>query len=99
MKETPNTCYKYRWVLEIFTAITFSGIYFGYSSVVGIHNSLQEMFKDDKKVSENFEFYYNTIYSAFAIPNIIFPFITGRLSDIFGNRGLIFAICIAGVIG
>lgn len=40
---------------------------------IGIHNSLQQHFKNNEHVYKNYEFYFNLLYSAFALPNIIFP--------------------------
>ena len=50
-----------------------------------MHDALKDHLKQND-IENNFEFYFNLLYSVYSLPNVILPFLGGILITKFGNR-------------
>jgi len=61
------------------------GDYYCIDNPGALHDDLKSRF-DELAKANNFEFYFNLLYSLYALPNIILPFISGILITKYGTR-------------
>ena len=83
-------------MILILCCISTFGDYYCFDSVGAVHDHLQSQFSF---LGENFEYYYNLLYSVYSIVNIFIPFIGGTLIEVFGNKNMFLAFGIIIVIG
>ena len=93
---TPREKSPLRWLILILCCISTFGDYYCFDSVGAVHDHLQSQFSF---LGENFEYYYNLLYSVYSIVNIFIPFIGGTLIEVFGNKNMFLAFGIIIVIG
>jgi len=93
---TPREKSPLRWLILILCCISTFGDYYCFDSVGAVHDHLQSQFIF---LGENFEYYYNLLYSVYSIVNIFIPFIGGTLIEVFGNKNMFLAFGIIIVIG
>ena len=80
----------------ILCCISTFGDYYCFDNVGAIHDHLESQFSF---LGENFEYYYNLLYSIYSIVNIFVPFIGGALIKIYGNKNMFLVFGIIIVIG
>ena len=90
---TPRERSPLRWLILILCCISTFGDYYCFDNPGAVHEHLESQFSF---LGENFEYYYNLLYSIYSIVNIFIPFIGGYLIKIYGNKSmfLVFAIII-----
>ena len=93
---TPREKSPLRWLILILCCISTFGDYYCFDSVGAVHDHLQSQFFF---LGENFEYYYNLLYSVYSIVNIFIPFIGGTLIKIFGYKIMFLAFGIIIVFG
>jgi len=93
---TPREKSPLRWLILILCCISTFGDYYCFDSVGAVHDHLQSQFGF---LGENFEYYYNLLYSVYSIVNIFIPFIGGTLIEVFGNKTMFLTFGIIIVIG
>ena len=85
-----------RWIILILCCISTFGDYYCFDSVGAVHDHLESQFYF---LGENFEYYYNLLYSIYSIVNIFVPFIGGAFIKIYGNKNMFLVFGIIIVIG
>ena len=93
---TPRERSPLRWIILILCCISTFGDYYCFDSVGAVHDHLESQFYF---LGENFEYYYNLLYSIYSIVNIFVPFIGGAFIKIYGNKNMFLVFGIIIVIG
>ena len=93
---TPRERSPLRWIILILCCISTFGDYYCFDNVGAVHDHLESQFSF---LGENFEYYYNLLYSIYSIVNIFVPFIGGALIKIYGNKNMFLVFGIIIVIG
>jgi MFS family permease len=91
---TPKEKSPLRWIILILCCISTFGDYYCFDNVGAVHDHLESQFHF---LGNNFEYYYNLLYSIYSIVNIFIPFIGGALIKKYGNNNMfiVFGIVIA----
>ena len=90
---TPRQKSPLRWLILMLCCISTFGDYYCFDNPGAVHDHLESQFDF---LGQNFEYYYNLLYSIYSIVNIFIPLIGGNLIKIYGNKNmfLVFAIII-----
>lgn len=73
-----------RWIILMFSASAMLGNYYCFDLPAGLKDSIEEHFEGHYS-RDYFEVLYNTLFTAYSLPNIILPFLNGYLVDRFGS--------------
>lgn len=93
----PQAVSALRWVILATTCLVTTGAYFSLDLPAALHQPLHDFMP-----GENFELYFNLLFSVYSFPNIILPFIGGSLVDRWGAAYclmLFAAFCWLGQVG
>ena len=93
---TPKEKSPLRWLILILCCISTFGDYYCFDNVGAVHDHLESQFHF---LGENFEYYYNLLYSIYSIVNIFIPFLGGTLIKKYGNKNMFIAFGIVIVLG
>ena len=93
---TPKERSPLRWFILVLCCISTFGDYYCFDNVGAVHDHLQSQFLF---LGENFEYYYNLLYSIYSIVNIFIPFIGGALIKLYGNKNMFIVFALIIVIG
>ncbi|CEM27818.1 unnamed protein product [Vitrella brassicaformis CCMP3155] len=74
-----------RWGVLALACLIMIGCYYSFDNPAALNESLLDHFSPQLSVSE-FEFYFNLLYSVYALPNIFLPLLFGYFIDIMGVR-------------
>lgn len=75
-----NILTRKKWSILILSSLLLMGDYFAYDVPFAIHEELKIKFLE-KFSPEDFEFYFNLLYTIYVFPNIFLPFFTGILTQ------------------
>ena len=78
-----ETASKSRWIILGFAASTMFGNYYCFDLPAAMKDSIHSHFKTQFS-PESYEYLYNTLFTAYSLPNIFLPFINGYLVDKIG---------------
>ena len=93
---TPKEKSPLRWLILILCCISTFGDYYCFDNVGAVHDHLESQFYF---LGNNFEYYYNLLYSIYSIINIFIPFFGGTLIKIFGNKNMFIVFGLVIVLG
>ena len=93
---TPREKSPLRWIILILCCISTFGDYYCFDNPGAVHDHLESQFDF---LGENFEYYYNLLYSIYSIVNIFIPFLGGNLIKIYGNKNMFLVFALIIVIG
>ena len=85
-----------RWLILILCCISTFGDYYCFDNPGAVHEHLESQFHF---LGDNFEYYFNFLYSIYSFVNIFIPFIGGNLIKIYGNKNMFLVFAIIIVIG
>ena len=83
---------KSRWLILFLSCILLFGNYYAYDNPAALALPLQEFMNFD-------DYSLSLLYSAYSLPNLIFPLITGWLVDFHDNNALLLFFSILVCIG
>ena len=93
---TPREKSPLRWLILILCCISTFGDYYCFDNPGAVHEHLESQFHF---LGNNFEYYYNLLYSIYSIVNIFIPFIGGNLIKAYGNKNMFIVFALIIVIG
>lgn len=78
---------KMRWVVLLLVCIIMIGTYYSLDIPAAIHHQLQDALESGapRAATQNFEFYFNLLFSVYSIPNTVLPFFGGSCVDRVGS--------------
>ena len=93
---TPKEKSSLRWLILILCCISTFGDYYCFDNPGAVHEHLESQFHF---LGDNFEYYFNFLYSIYSFVNIFIPFIGGNLIKIYGNKNMFLVFALIIVIG
>ncbi|KAJ3060584.1 hypothetical protein HK102_009433, partial [Quaeritorhiza haematococci] len=78
-----------RWLVLLLACLLLFGNYYAYDLPAALNIPLQTHLNE---TDATYEYQINIFYSVYSIPNVILPFITGWLVDVFGTKKLMLAL-------
>ena len=93
---TPREKSPLRWLILVLCCISTFGDYYCFDNPGAVHEHLESQFHF---LGNNFEYYYNLLYSIYSIVNIFIPFIGGNLIKAYGNKNMFIVFALIIVIG
>ena len=93
---TPREKSPLRWLILMLCCISTFGDYYCFDNPGAVHDHLESQFDF---LGENFEYYYNLLYSSYSIVNIFIPLIGGNLIKVYGNKNMFLVFAVIIVIG
>mmetsp|Transcript_39185 Transcript_39185/g.34873 ORF Transcript_39185/g.34873 Transcript_39185/m.34873 type:complete len:214 (+) Transcript_39185:122-763(+) len=87
-----------RWWVLSFSVFLLFAAYFSTHVPAALKDILEEDFKDYLSKNE-FEFFFNSLYAMYSLPNIILPLINGILIDKVGLRVMLFSLAFIATMG
>lgn len=87
-----------RWIILAFAAFTMFGNYYCFDLPAAMKDSIHSYFELQFS-KETYEYLYNTLFTAYSLPNIFLPFINGYLVDKIGSGTMLVALSFAVFIG
>lgn len=82
---------KARWVILVFSVFLLFGSYYCFELPAAVKDSLELKFSN-QLTNEEYEYFFNSLFSIYSLPNIILPFINGFLIDKIGLRGVLLGL-------
>ena len=72
-----------RWLILALTCVMLVSNYYCYDIPAALHQQFSDYMGND---SDNFETYFQLLYTLYSIPNVVLPFFGGYFVDKFGTR-------------
>lgn len=73
-----------RWVILGLSSIIMMGNYYCFDIPAAMKDSMSQHFQEYYS-QDSYEILYNTLFTAYSLPNVILPFVNGYLVDRFGS--------------
>ncbi|KAL7750656.1 hypothetical protein RI367_003998 [Sorochytrium milnesiophthora] len=77
---------RLRWLILLLSCTVMFGNYFAFDQVASLNIPLEEYMALESK--EEFNYFINSVYVVYSLPNVVLPFIGGALLDRYGVRTL-----------
>ena len=89
---------KARWIILFFSIFLLFGSYYCFELPAALKDSLEVRFSGYLS-SEEYEYFFNSLFSVYSLPNIILPFLNGYLVDKIGLKGVLFSLVLLVMLG
>jgi len=83
-----------RWCILLLTCGGLFGQFYAYDNPSALNEQLREVMG-----VEEYQYYFNLIYSVYSFPNLVLPLVMGVLMDWFGYRALVCVLAACVVLG
>ena len=89
---------KARWVILSFSVFLLFGSYYCFELPAALKDSLEIKFSKHLSADE-YEYFFNSLFSIYSLPNIVLPFLNGYLIDRMGLRKVLFTLVLLVAVG
>ncbi|EEQ98030.1 transport protein, putative [Perkinsus marinus ATCC 50983] len=98
---TPDPPEKLRWAVLIVACLALSGQYYAYDIPSAINDQLQARFTSGGggMTVEEYTYYFNLLYTVYALPNMITPLILGVSIEWIGMRSMLLLLAVLLLLG
>ncbi|EEQ98025.1 transport protein, putative [Perkinsus marinus ATCC 50983] len=98
---TPDPPEKLRWAVLIVACLALSGQYYAYDIPSAINDQLQARFTGGGSgmTVEEYTYYFNLLYTVYALPNMVTPLILGVSIEWIGMRSMLLLLAVLLLLG
>ncbi|KAF4653315.1 hypothetical protein FOL47_010596 [Perkinsus chesapeaki] len=95
----PETAGSLRWVVLTLACLALCGQYYAYDIPSAINDQMRASFMDKGMSEEQYTYYFNLLYTVYALPNIITPMVLGVSMEWIGIRLMLIILAVLLFIG